>query len=95
MLVVVKSDMAVIHDQIKELENGLRKLCKMADAINPERFGYKQQKAILSFADGCRNVQGWHLGELKNAFGMGIKTKMSPSGKLEIENGKAADEKID
>ena len=62
--------MAVIHEQIKEIEDELKQLVKKVDAISPEGFGYIQQRAIISFANGCRELQGWHLGELKNAFGM-------------------------
>jgi len=62
--------MAVIQEQIKEIEDALATLIRKAEALSPEGFGYIQQRAIISFANGCRELQGWHLGELKNAFGM-------------------------
>ena len=64
--------MAEIHEQIKEIEDEMKKLIKMAGSISIERRGYIQQKAITRFANGCRELQCWHLGELKNAFEMGI-----------------------
>ena len=75
MLVVVKS-MAEIHDQIKEIETDLRKIIAKFDSIENYAMegccGIKPRKAIASFANGLRGLQGWHLGELKNAFGMGV-----------------------
>jgi len=60
----------ITKDQIKKLENGLKQLIKEADAINPAGFGYIQQRAILSFQKSLRGLEGWELGELKNAFEM-------------------------
>ena len=68
--------MAVIHDQIKEIEDDLRKIITKFDSIENYAAevgcGIKPRKAIESFANGLRGLQGWHLGELKNAFGMGV-----------------------
>lgn len=78
--------MAKIHDEIKGIEDDLKKIIRRANLLEKDAgtYGKKQQDAILSFANGLRNVSGWHLGELKNAFGRGIKTKMTPGGKLEV-----------
>jgi hypothetical protein len=69
--------MTQIHEQIKEIEDEVRKLVSMAMAINPEGLGYKPQIAIRSFANGCRDLQGFHLGELKNAFDIGDGKKLT------------------
>jgi len=63
--------MSKVHEQNKEIEDGLKELITKAEALEPERRGYIQQQAILSFQKSCRGLQGWELGELKNAFGMG------------------------
>ena len=73
--------MAEIHEKIKELEDGLKQLVKKTDAIRPEGLGYIQQKAIISFANGCRGLQGCELGELKNAFEMGDNKKLTQAVK--------------
>jgi len=83
-LVVVKSDMAVIHEQIKEIEDDLKKLIEKAGKMSITPNGIKQQVAIRSFVSACRGLQGWHLGILKNAFGIGIKVRTLPDGKLEV-----------
>jgi len=76
VLVVVKSYMAVIHDQIKEIEDDIGKIIAKFDSIEKYALeggcGIKPRKAITSLANGLRGLQGWHLGELKNAFGMGV-----------------------
>jgi hypothetical protein len=46
--------------------------------------GIEQQVAIRSFVSACRGLQGWHLGILKNAFGMGIKVRKMTVGNLEV-----------
>ena len=64
--------MTEIQAKIVEIEGDLKKLIRKADTLNPGKFGYIQQKAIISFVNGCRGLQGWELGELKTAFGMGV-----------------------
>ena len=69
--------MAQIHEQIKEIEVEVRKLVSMAMAISSDQLSFKQQKTINSFAGGCRELQGFHLGELKNAFDIGDGKKLT------------------
>ena len=69
---------------IKEIDNGLAKLSKLAGALEPESFGYIPQKAIISLVSGIYGIRAIHLGELKNAFGIGIKTRKLADGTLEI-----------
>ena len=73
--------MAVIQEQIKEIEDALATLIRKAEALSPEGRGIVPQKAIRSFANGCRDLQGWHLGELKNAFEMGDNMKLTQAPK--------------
>jgi len=77
-------DMAVIHEQIKEIEADLKSLIEHAGKMSIIPNGIEQQTAIRSFVSACRGIQGWHLGILKNAFGIGIKTRTMADGKLEI-----------
>ena len=61
-----------MQKQIKELENQAQNLLTEAMAISPDRMGHEQQNAIRAMQSGLR---GWiliGLGELKNAFNMGI-----------------------
>ena len=77
-------DMAVIHEQIKEIEADLKSLIEKASKMSIVPNGIEQQAAIRSFVSACRGIQGWHLGILKKAFGIGIKTRTMAEGKLEI-----------
>ena len=63
--------MAEIHNIIEELGEDIKVLVKRAERLDPTRLGKIQQDAIISFQKDCRGLQGWSLGELKNAFGMG------------------------
>ena len=75
-----------IHEQILEIEDGLAKLIKKAEALSPYRKGHKQQKAILKFQKSIRGLAGWELGQLKNAFDMNDKDfKIKPDEKLRRE----------
>ena len=64
--------MAEIHNIIEELEEDIKVLVRRAAKLDPNGLGKIQQDAIISFQKTCRGLQGWELGELKNAFGMGI-----------------------
>ena len=60
----------ITKDQIKEIEDDLKALTTKARALSPDRHGHEQQTAILSFQKSLRGLEGWELGELKNAFEM-------------------------
>jgi len=60
---------------IKEIDDGLKKLSKLAGALDTDTHGYKQQQAIISLQSGISGIRAIHLGELKNTFGIGIKYK--------------------
>jgi len=88
-LLFVKS-MAEIHEQIKEIEDVLKTLIEKAGKMSIVPNGIEQQVAIRSFVSACRGIQGWHLGILKNAFGIGIKVRTMADGKLEVVEAPAA-----
>lgn len=60
---------------IKEIDDALLKLSKLAGALEPESPGYRPQRAIISLQSGISGIRAIHLGELKNTFGIGIKYK--------------------
>jgi len=69
--------MTDIQKQILELENDIKKFTKKADAIRICRMGIVQQQAMVSFCNACRNLWGWEMGILKNAFEIGIRQELS------------------
>jgi len=77
--------MAQIHEKIKEIEDALLTLIKKAAPLSPDRLGIIQQKAIRSFKKTLRGLQGWQLGELKNAFGMGDGKDLTDKVKKEVK----------
>lgn len=62
---------------IKEIEDGTQKILEKAGNIKPSaNFTKAQSKALTDFRSGLRGLMGINLGELKNAFGIGIMQEM-------------------
>ena len=67
--------MAQIHELITEIEHDLELLIKKADQIQPAIFRDDQRRTLFDLQKGLRGIQGWNLGEVKNAFGIGVMQK--------------------
>ena len=73
--------MAQIHELITEIEHDLELLIKKADQIQPAIFRGDQKRTLFDLQKGLRGIQGWNLGEVKNAFGIGVMTEISKKAK--------------
>ena len=69
--------MTEVQKLILEIENDAKELLKKVLSIDPARAGgHIQQKAIIGMQNGIRGQLYCEIGEVKNAFGIGLKQEL-------------------
>jgi len=66
-----------IKAKILDIEADVKAVMAKACSIDAGVYLESQGRAIRRLQLAIREVDGWHIGEVKNEFGIGIKQKLS------------------